>query len=389
MGHNPRVLVIKNRRDAEAAISRIGSDKTGASIMGPKALFRVISISGVDWRAANLIKQDMLARGGDAAVPWDVQEKRPKETEILLMGTAKQFKSLIGNLRLQPYGMKAIGADLKTALDAYETAAPEKTKIMGILNVTPNSFSDGGKFADKDSAVARAIQMAKDGADIIDIGGESTRPGAEPVSVDEELKRVIPVIEEIVCEVDLPISIDTMKADVAEAAIEAGAAMINDVSAMRFDPAMAGVAAKSGGPVVLMHMKGTPRDMQDNPEYDSLMGEIISFLDERALAAIEAGVAPENIIVDPGIGFGKTLDHNLEILRRLPELKSLGYPILVGASRKAFIGAILGTEPDDRIEGTVAAVTAAVMNGASIVRVHDVKEMARAARVADAIANAL
>lgn len=385
MAHNPRVLVIKNRRDAETAIARIGSDKTGASIMIPKALFRVISVSGVDWRAANLIKQEMLARGGDAAVPWNVQETRPKETEILLMGTAKQFASLINNLRLQPYGMKGIGVELKTALEAYDRGSEERTKIMGILNVTPNSFSDGGLYDDPAVAVDHALKMAEEGADIIDIGGESTRPGSDPVPTDEEIKRVLPVIKALSGNLKVPISIDTQKADVAKAALDAGASIINDVSAMSFDPAMAGVAAAAGVPVVLMHMKGTPRDMQNKPEYESLMGEITAYLGARANAAIEAGVKPENIIVDPGIGFGKTGQHNLEILCRLSELKVLGYPVLVGTSRKAFIGAILGTEADDRVEGTAAAVTAAILNGAAIVRVHDVKEMARVALVADAI----
>lgn len=262
----------------------------------------------------------------------------------------------------------------------------ERTLIMGILNATPDSFSDGGLFRSRQAAVARGLEMVEEGADIIDIGGESTRPGAETISVNEELERVIPVIQELARLTDVPISVDTSKAVVADEAVKAGAAMVNDVTGLRGDAAMAGVAARHGVPVVVMHIRGTPRDMQHAPRYDSLIEEICAWLREGAELALAAGVRRESIILDPGIGFGKTLEHNLEILARLGEIKNLGYPLLVGPSRKSFIGTLTGgLPPDQRVEGTAAAVTACILNGADIVRVHDVRAMVRVARVADAI----
>lgn len=262
----------------------------------------------------------------------------------------------------------------------------EKTAIMGILNITPDSFSDGNRFFDPGRAIEQAFRMIDEGADIIDVGGESTRPGAEAVTQDEELRRVLPVIEAIAKRVDVPISIDTYKATVASMAIKAGASIINDISGLKFDPDMAGVAARAGVPVILMHIRGTPRDMQKDPVYIDLAVEILDYLRDGVRIAEAAGVDRSRIVIDPGIGFGKTFDHNLQILGNLQKFKVLGMPILVGVSRKAFIGKILGgAGPDERIEGTAAAVAIAVMNGADIVRVHDVKEMAKVVRVADAI----
>lgn len=245
-------------------------------------------------------------------------------------------------------------------------------RIMGILNVTPDSFSDGGLFFEKRKAVDHALQMIKEGADIIDIGGESSRPGSDPVPPEEELLRVIPVIEEIRKNSDVPISIDTTKSAVARQAIKAGANMINDISAGRFDPAIFDVAAEKDVPVCLMHMKGTPKDMQKNPSYVNLMGEIESFLREAAKKAEKAGVKPENIIIDPGIGFGKTPQDNVEILKNLSVLKTLNRPILIGPSRKSFIGRLLNLTVDNRLEPTLATIQFAYINGASIFRLHDV-----------------
>jgi dihydropteroate synthase len=259
-----------------------------------------------------------------------------------------------------------------------------RTLVMGILNITPDSFSDGGKFLAFDSAVGHALRMAEEGADIIDVGGLSTRPGSEPVSEEEEAHRAIPVIEAIANHADVPVSIDTYHAGVARRALAAGASMINDISGLGFDPEMAGVAAEAGVPVVVMHIKGTPRDMQQNPVYEALIPEIVDSLRESVRTAEEAGI--KQIIIDPGIGFGKTFDHNLEIIHNLHEFTLLGKPVLVGPSRKAFLGKILGGVPSaERVEGTAAAVAACILNGANIVRVHDVKEMVRVARVADAI----
>lgn len=256
---------------------------------------------------------------------------------------------------------------------------------MGILNVTPDSFSDGGLFLDKEKAVEHGLEMAREGADIIDVGGESTRPYSEEVPLDEELDRVIPVIEALSKEIEIPISIDTIKAGVAREALGAGASMINDISALRFDPHMASVAAEAGVPVILMHMKGTPSNMQDNPTYDELIPEILDFLRDAIDRAVKAGIKESNIIVDPGIGFGKTFDNNLQIIRDLSQLSVLERPVLLGSSRKSFLGHLLGKETSERDVATMATVSVGVMNGASIIRVHDVKKAVDTVRVVDAI----
>ena len=261
----------------------------------------------------------------------------------------------------------------------------KKTYIMGILNVTPDSFADGGLYFDKSSAIERAYQIVEEGADIIDIGGESTRPGSEPISIKEELKRTIPVIEAISKKIKVPISIDTYKSEVAKAALDAGASMVNDISGLRFDPRMPDVVSEFKVPVVIMHIKGKPQDMQQNPVYDALIPEIIDYFRMGIKIATGAGISEDKIIIDPGIGFGKTFDHNLEIINNLREFTFLQKPILVGPSRKAFIGKILGDVPaTERLEGTAAAVSISIINGANVVRVHDVKEMAEVARTSDA-----
>lgn len=259
--------------------------------------------------------------------------------------------------------------------------------VMGILNVTPDSFSDGGKFLATDKAVAHALELQQQGADIIDVGGESTRPGAAPVTLDEELGRVIPVIQALRKESSIPISIDTYKAEVARQAVTAGADIINDVSAFRFDPDMAAVAARTAVPVILMHMLGKPRDMQVKPEYRDCVAEIGEFFDERIAVAQAAGIAGEKIILDPGIGFGKRIQDNLDILRRCGEFARFGRPLLVGASRKSFIAQVPGGagEPSNRIGGSIAAAIMAVANGASIVRVHDVAATVEALHIWRAI----
>jgi len=261
-----------------------------------------------------------------------------------------------------------------------------KTHIMGILNVTPDSFTDGGIFFRKDSAIEHGLRMVEDGADIIDIGGESTRPGSDSVGYQEELSRTMPVIEELARRVNVPLSIDTYKADVAKRALDAGASMVNDISGLRFDPEMAGVVAEYKVPVVVMHIKGTPKNMQVNPEYEALIPEILDYLRESIKLAVDAGIKEDMIIIDPGIGFGKTFEHNLQILKDLHEFTLLEKPLLIGPSRKAFLGKILGNAPtSERLEGTAAAVAISIMNGAHIVRVHDVKEMVKVARVTDAV----
>ena len=259
----------------------------------------------------------------------------------------------------------------------------ERTLVMGILNVTPDSFSDGGRFVDPGAALDRALGMATQGADIIDVGGESTRPGAAPVPADEERRRVLPVVEAIRAQSEVLISIDTSKAAVARAALDAGAGIVNDVTAGRGDMDMLPLAAKAGAGVVLMHMLGAPRSMQEDPRYEDVTQEVCRFLADRARAAEEAGVARGAIAVDPGIGFGKTLEHNRTLLRRLPDLVGLGYAVLVGHSRKSFIGGALDLAVEERLEGTLAVTAWAVMKGAGIVRVHDAAPNARVVRMTE------
>ena len=256
---------------------------------------------------------------------------------------------------------------------------------MGVVNVTPDSFYDGGLYYEPARAIEHALQLAAEGADIIDVGGESSRPGAVPVPARDERKRVLPVIEVLREKKDVLISVDTAKAEVAEAALAEGAHIVNDISAGRLDPKMLPVVARTGAGLVLMHMKGTPRTMQSLAKYDDVVGEVKSFLTGRLEAALEAGVRETSVILDPGIGFAKTLEHNLALLNNLPVLAGLGRPVLVGVSRKSFIGRILDAEPEDRLEGTVAASVVSALHGASILRVHDVLEVKRALAVAEAI----
>ncbi|NCO84296.1 MAG: dihydropteroate synthase [Nitrospirae bacterium CG02_land_8_20_14_3_00_44_33] len=275
---------------------------------------------------------------------------------------------------------------MKLTWQSFSLDFSKKTCLMGILNVTPDSFSDGGRHFDKASAIRRAYEMVEEGADIIDVGGESTRPGSEPVPLQEEIDRTIPVIEEISKKIKVPVSIDTYKAEVARRALDAGASIVNDISGLRFDPEMPKVVSQYKVPVVIMHIKGTPKDMQANPIYEALIPEITDYFRESIRLAVESGITEDKIIIDPGIGFGKTFDHNLEIIKNLREFTLLEKPLLVGVSRKAFIGKILGDAPvSERLEGSEAAAAISILNGANIIRVHDVKEMKKVALVADAI----
>lgn len=258
------------------------------------------------------------------------------------------------------------------------------TKLMGVVNVTPDSFSDGGLYLDPEAAIAHGRELAAAGAEILDVGGESTRPGAEAVSAEEELRRVIPVIQGLVAS-EGRISVDTSKAAVAAAALDAGAEIVNDVTALRGDSEMAALCAERGATVVLMHMRGKPRTMQDDPRYDDVVAEVKAFLTERLEAAIAAGIAEDSLWLDPGIGFGKTAAHNMELLRRLGELRELGRPLVIGTSRKSFIGKVDGSAAGERLGGTIASSVLAAAEGAEVLRVHDVAEVRQALAVATAI----
>jgi dihydropteroate synthase len=358
--------------------------------MTPKSVFRTVKVSGLNPAQATIIKQEMLAKGGDAAVARGVVNHSVKETDVLLMGTLRQYEELAAKLRMQPFGLARLGRELRRVLENVEGRPARylncrgrelriggRTLVMGILNITPDSFSDTVRYETAAAAKARALEMAAQGVDIIDVGGESTRPGHTPVSEEEEIRRVIPVLETIIPLVPTPVSIDTSKAVVAQAALDTGAHIINDQWALA-DPDMAPLAAAAKAPVILMHnQKGT--------DYTDLMGDIISYFQERIAYALAAGIPAENIVIDPGIGFGKTPQQNIEVMQRLEELNSLGFPILVGTSRKSFIGYALDLPVTERLEGTAASISVAIMKGADIVRIHDVKEMVRVARMTDAL----
>jgi len=391
-----RLLAIATRDEAERELARIGVDPRGIGMMTPKMLTRCVHLSKLLCRQANILKQEMMGLGGDAAVARGTVACSIDTTDVILMGTEKQLRRLCEKLAHQPFGLADLAGTL-TALLANVSHAPGTWKtarrdivldrpiIMGILNVTPDSFSDGGSFLDPHRAAERALEMEAEGADIIDIGGESTRPGAPPVPAAEELRRILPVMEQLAGRLSCPVSVDTWKGEVARDTLAAGAEIINDISGFGFDPAMAQVAASSGAGVVLMHTRGMPDEMQLHTGYEDLLGDVMAELRRSLDSAVAAGVARERIAVDPGIGFAKDAASNLEILRRLREFASLGLPLLVGTSRKSFIGKTLGQATGERVIGTAATVALAVANGADILRVHDVRAMREAADMAHAI----
>ena len=396
-----RIVDIRNREEAVEILRRIDVDPYGIGAMAPKAVNINILLKEQPCKIANILKQEMLSLGGDAAVARGSVACSVETTDVLIMGTIKQITSLAAKIKKQPFGLSLIAHDIletikNTGLKRFvwktsrrKMILGEQTKIMGILNVTPDSFSDGGIFFTPEKAVERGVRMAEEGADIIDIGGESTRPGSDSVPVHIELKRVIPVIKALVKKVKIPLSIDTKKARVAQEAVDAGAEIINDVSALNADKKMAWTAAHTKAALVLMHMRGNPANMQKgNLGYDDLMGEITDYLRSSIQKAMKAGVEKDSIVVDPGIGFGKTFTDNHKIIGNLAELKTLGMPILIGTSRKSFIGQITGDAPSERMEGTAASVAAAILKGCHIIRVHDVAEMKKVVAVTDAILHA-
>ena len=397
MIHNAQVVKIDDLAQAKALFDQLGVAPEGVKILAPKALYFGVKLTGVPLRAANILKQNMLVYGGDVAVSKEAYYLNAETTDLVILGTLKHFEQLCLSLNDMQLDLPCIAEEIRETLVKYESYAQvlrigdvtfslsECTVIMGILNVTPDSFADGGKHGSVEAAINHGLRMAEEGADIIDVGGESTRPGADSVGVEEELRRVIPVVEGLAARADVPISIDTYRHGVAERAIGAGASMVNDISGLRSDRKMARLVADRNVPVVIMHMQGTPKNMQNEPEYKDVTGEIIGFLHEQTEYAIREGVLRENIIIDPGIGFGKNLDHNLRIMNRISEFRSLGFPILIGPSRKSFIGLTLDLPVEERLEGTAATVAYAIAQGANILRVHDIKEMVRVARMADAM----
>ncbi|RKY57053.1 MAG: dihydropteroate synthase [Candidatus Neomarinimicrobiota bacterium] len=371
-------------------------DRGGLPIMVPKGEFFIFKTTNISSTAANVLKQQMLSIGGECAVSKFVATCSVKESPVILMGTRRHFLRLIESLKNQYFGLGKFREELIEFFEdikenkVFRVAEKEfdlskKTIIMGILNVTPDSFSDGGRYLNVNRAIEAALQMEQEGADIIDIGGESTRPGADPISIETEQSRVMPVIEGIQKHSKISLSIDTVKSKVAEEALKNGVSLVNDISGLNFDEEMANIVSKHRASVVLMHIKGNPKNMQENPKYENLVDEILYSLSSSVERALNVGIEKDKILIDPGIGFGKEWKDNYIILRYLKEFKSLGFPILVGPSRKSFIGNLLDLPVQERVEGSLAAVCCAIMNGANIIRVHDVKETVRAAKVADAI----
>ncbi|MCD4669126.1 MAG: dihydropteroate synthase [Actinomycetia bacterium] len=401
MKYKIRALDIKNRQEGMSEYDKIGVTVPGQKIMSEKLFPLAVKIKGLKVPAADILKQEMLARGGDVGTSRNTLIERSEKTDVIIEGSYKSFDSLIIKLKMQPFGLKELSAELETFLRSYKKNRRGKKYLIGskkfntgsaplimrILNATPDSFFDGGKYNSYESAVERAGKMIDEGADIIDIGGLSSRPGSKPVSPEEELERTIPLIKHIHNNFNVLISIDTYRSEVASKAVSAGADIINDISAFTMDEHMVSIAANSGTAVVLMHMRGTPEDMQDDPQYSDVVDEVCEYLNKRASYAVKSGISADKIIIDPGIGFGKTLEHNLAILNKIREFTLLGFPVLVGASRKSFMGKILDLPAEERLEGSLAAAVWAAINGVSILRVHDVAATARAVKMAHSIMN--
>ena len=390
------MLLKVNKEMLADAMESICVHKASIPIFANKNQILPLKLLQVRTPAANIIKQEMLAAGGDAAVPTGCVLNKDKYSDVLLLGTRKHYNLLLKKLELMPYfGMDKVKAELEAVLyeEKLQTVLADgrvlnydKVLIMGILNITPDSFYENSRTAIEE-VVAKAGQMLADGADILDIGGESTRPGSEAVAAEEEQARVLPVVKALrKAYPDAVISIDTYRASTARLAIEAGADIINDISAMEADAEMIDVVCETKAPIILMHMRGTPKDMQTQCEYKNVVEEVAVYLAERAELLRERGVGADKIILDPGIGFAKNAEQNLKLMRDLHALTSFGYPVLLAASRKGTVGKVLGDLPaEERLEGTIATSCQAVYAGANMVRVHDVKENLRAVRMLEAI----
>lgn len=390
---NVRNLSLETSAEAKQVLELyVKSSDYGVKHMNRKARTYCLLVDNVRNPAAHILKESILAVGGEAAVHNDVVIGGAEGEKVMLMATREQYRRLNKRLKMQQFGMKTLAAEIDEVLKAIddkkrwvmpyrggELVLGERTLVMGILNVTPDSFSDGGRWKEKDAAIDHALAMEAAGADIIDIGGESTVPGKPATPLEEEMARVIPVIEALAPRLNVPISIDTYKAATAKAALDAGAAIINDVWGFQRDAEMAAVAATYDCPSILMHNK-------DEAVYENFFGEVMAFLRQSIDIAIKAGCRREQLIVDPGFGFGKVVEHNLAITHKLPELAALGCPILMAASRKRTIGAVLGDVPSDaRLEGDIALAAISVAYGAHMVRVHDVAPVVKALKLADAI----
>ena len=390
--YNMRWLEVNTVAQARKVLEQIGVDAGGIPYMVGKAVTRVIKLEKVPAAAAHILKQEMLALGGDAAVNRNLIINAVDTTDVVLLGTYKQLKRLAVKLKAQPFGrVRKIAEALNTLLanlekmpvthldcNGKQLELGSKTLLMGILNVTPDSFADGGKYFTVEAALKHAEKLIQDGADIIDIGAESTRPGHVEISAEEEWARLEPVLKELVPDCPVPISVDTQKAVVAEKALNLGVNIINDIWGLQKDPDMAKVVGRSEAAVVLMHNK-------NNQEYQNMIGEMMEFLEQSIELALKNGIGENRIILDPGIGFGKNPEQNMEVISRLSEFKTLGYPLLLGVSRKSVIGKALNLPVEHRLEPTIALGTLGVAAGVDILRVHDVLEHKQALAMVDQI----
>ena len=406
MGYKIRKLELKSKNQGLEEFKKIGATLPGQNIMVNKIFPVALKVKGVKPRAADILKQEMLSRMGDVVTSRDSLIQVEGNTDVIILGTEKSIRGLAEKIKCQPFGLKMLSEDITAYLSLLSENKRQKTitignkvfdfsalgcgaLVMGILNITPDSFFDGGLYNQKENAFRRAAEIVKEGADIIDTGGMSSRPGSKPVSIDEELTRVIPAIEHIRDNFDVLISIDTYRSEVAAEALRAGACIVNDISGLVMDEKIVSIAAELKASLVIMHMQGTPQTMQENPCYNDVIDEIYDFLYSQSSAAIAAGVESSRIIIDPGIGFGKKLEHNIEILAKLKDFTNMGFPVMAGASRKSFIGSLLGGLPaDERLYGSVAAAVCAFINGAGILRVHDVKQTVEALKIARAVKKA-
>jgi dihydropteroate synthase len=402
---SPQILVLDSAgepRHVTALFKALGVHPGGFEYMAPKFRFYLLKAAGVENRAANVLKQELLSLGHDAAVAEDVSLFREGSGDVVFGASEAALRRLAEKLREQPFGLKRFASAMEAAVEGWNrrhaalrlpdgrTLSLQKPLVMGILNVTPDSFSDGGLWTRPEDALRRAMDMLEEGADILDVGGESSRPGAKPVAAEEQIRRAVPVIAAVRKRSGAPISIDTTSAAVTEAALDAGADIVNDISAGAWDEAMLPLAARRRAAVALMHMQGRPETMQARPLYGDVLFETAAFLRGRAEAALGAGISAGSILLDPGIGFGKTHEHNLTLLRHLGTLRSLGYPLLVGVSRKSLVEKIAGAgDPLDRLDGSLAAEVLAFARGARVLRTHAVKETRRALAVAEAVLAAL
>jgi dihydropteroate synthase len=397
-----RILSIYSDADAIRELKEINVSSGGIESMYPKMNNICLKLENVRIAAANILKQEMLSLGGDAAVARGVVNGELPVSDVILMGNSVKLKRLADKLSYQQFfGLPDIRKDILRLIANHQGKAISKlkindriidlsqTRIMGILNVTPDSFSDGNLYYDKSKAYDRAMEMVEQGATIIDIGGASTRPGALKISAKEEISRVIQIIQRVKKNSEVFISIDTTSSEVAMEAINAGADIINDISALRFDGQMIKILQDNPKiAVILMHMQGTPQTMQQNPHYNDVIREISDFLNERIQFCLAEWIDSSRILIDPGIGFGKTANDNLLILKRLREFHTLNAALVIGASRKSFIGSIYQSEADQRLEGSLAATAQSYYSGAHLVRVHDVKENARLLQVLSAVRGA-